>query len=207
MCGMTSHKPFTPSDIASIIKADIDLAPDFLGWAVDPDATLSLSVENPNPKSIAQEFLDEQLYGGFSLSEVILAELKEAVLKEMTEKAKMYWYGAGEHTPDRKIQHLCPGSSQVVTCPEDGCTRTVYSYVTEYEPVKVNPFLPASPDDLSVAPMKAVQRRVEQKTPNKLAITNMVMHLNDQHKWSREEIADWLDSLDDIDLTVNIETS
>jgi hypothetical protein len=31
-----------------------------------------------------------------------------------------------------------------------------------------------------------------------------IMHLNDKHAWTREKIADWLDSLD-IDLTVNLD--
>lgn len=34
----------------------------------------------------------------------------------------------------------------------------------------------------------------------KAPIRNIIMHLNDQHKWPREEIADWLETLD-VDLT------
>lgn len=35
------------------------------------------------------------------------------------------------------------------------------------------------------------------------AVPNIVMHLNDDHGWTREQIADWLDSLD-IDLTIDL---
>jgi len=33
-------------------------------------------------------------------------------------------------------------------------------------------------------------------------IASVIMHLNDSHHWTREGIADWLDSLEDVDLTV-----
>lgn len=29
-----------------------------------------------------------------------------------------------------------------------------------------------------------------------VSLVNVVMHLNDDHKWTREQIADWLDTLD-----------
>jgi hypothetical protein len=29
-----------------------------------------------------------------------------------------------------------------------------------------------------------------------MTVTGIVMHLNDEHSWPRENIADWLDSLD-----------
>lgn len=32
---------------------------------------------------------------------------------------------------------------------------------------------------------------------NKLSAVNMIPHLNDEHKWSYTQIADWLDSLDE----------
>lgn len=31
----------------------------------------------------------------------------------------------------------------------------------------------------------------------------IIVHLNDEHLWTREEIADWLDTLDDIDITLH----
>ena len=33
-------------------------------------------------------------------------------------------------------------------------------------------------------------------------ISVMVLHLNDVHGWSREKIADWLESIPDLDLTI-----
>ena len=38
--------------------------------------------------------------------------------------------------------------------------------------------------------------------PVQFAIVVLVQHLNDKHKWTREKIADWLESLD-IDLTIH----
>jgi hypothetical protein len=35
-------------------------------------------------------------------------------------------------------------------------------------------------------------------------LSAVIMHLNDKHAWTREKIADWLDSLD-VDLTVNLD--
>jgi hypothetical protein len=33
-------------------------------------------------------------------------------------------------------------------------------------------------------------------------ILTVVIHLNDYHRWTREQVADWLDSLEDVDLTI-----
>ena len=38
------------------------------------------------------------------------------------------------------------------------------------------------------------------KTTRESSISSMILHLNDFHEWSREQIADWLESLD-IDLS------
>lgn len=34
-------------------------------------------------------------------------------------------------------------------------------------------------------------------------VGNLIVHLNDDHKWRREQIADWLDSLD-LDLSFRV---
>ena len=34
------------------------------------------------------------------------------------------------------------------------------------------------------------------------SVIQLIIHLNDHHKWTRERIADWLDSLEDVDLTI-----
>ena len=41
----------------------------------------------------------------------------------------------------------------------------------------------------------------EMDRPEPMHVSTAVIHLNDHHKWSRERIADWLDTLD-IDLTI-----
>jgi hypothetical protein len=38
----------------------------------------------------------------------------------------------------------------------------------------------------------------------KTTLTHMIIHLNDRHKWDRNAIADWLDTLD-VDLTIPVE--
>ena len=43
-------------------------------------------------------------------------------------------------------------------------------------------------------------------TPSSMPITNICVHLNDQHGWTREEIADWLDTLP-FDLRVRKDTN
>jgi hypothetical protein len=35
----------------------------------------------------------------------------------------------------------------------------------------------------------------------------MIVHLNDRHQWPREQIADWLDSLENVDLTIQSASS
>jgi len=39
--------------------------------------------------------------------------------------------------------------------------------------------------------------------PQSSLVANLVIHLNDDHRWSRNRIADWLDGLD-IDLTFQV---
>lgn len=36
------------------------------------------------------------------------------------------------------------------------------------------------------------------------ALWGLIQHVNDVHKWTRERIADWLDTLEDVDLTVHL---
>lgn len=41
--------------------------------------------------------------------------------------------------------------------------------------------------------------------PEPQNLGNLIPHLNDSHKWTREHIANWLDSLEDVDLTIRRE--
>lgn len=47
------------------------------------------------------------------------------------------------------------------------------------------------------------RRGCERSKPKPL--DSAIIHLNDHHKWTRESIADWLDTLEDVDLTVHRE--
>lgn len=42
--------------------------------------------------------------------------------------------------------------------------------------------------------------------PQDSVLSAVVMHLNDKHAWTREQIADWLDDLD-VDLTIDLESA
>ena len=39
---------------------------------------------------------------------------------------------------------------------------------------------------------------------SKQTVQNIIIHLNDEHHWTRERIADWIDTITNIDLTVKV---
>lgn len=48
---------------------------------------------------------------------------------------------------------------------------------------------------------KCAEHEHSNEPPLSSLLLDMILHLNDDHHWTREEIADWLDTLD-VDLTI-----
>ena len=142
-----------------------------------PTAPWSAGYMELKPPSPADKY-DLLAYGG-KLDEDLLLELGVAFTEKQKHSFNSLMLGPSFHVEPQSFTFTPPASSR---------SRIQYACPGVSQPA-------STPDEC-----------VCDEWANGGTIDVIVMHLNDGHKWTREKIADWLDSLD-VDLTINLETS
>lgn len=100
--------------------------------------------------------------------------------------------GAGGHEPMTDVQYQSPGYADAVWPGSGVPMLQLQSAPVKDVPKGLADLVPALANEQVACPACKHPLRT---------LARRIIHLNDQHKWTREQIADWLDTLD-IDITL-----
>lgn len=171
--------------------------PELKGWETSVRKQIFFNVVNvykahggielpsfPTPYGYDTDFVSPGETVGYTKSGPHI-QIKNSALEEL-KKYEFQKFGADGADEISKVARKLPGMDYVSECPVTGCMTTPLHTLVDDSFISIEP--------------KPV------RTAYNLFL--MIQHLNDLHKWSRDEIADWLDKLHDdgkVDLSFKIE--